>query len=111
MKTATAIAALGLVAIAAAAWLQYLPRALAWFYLAASMLAMALYGIDKQAAIAGRRRIPEATLHGIALAGGWPGALLGQTCFRHKTAKRAFQRVSWLVVLINCSLLGWYVLN
>ncbi len=35
------------------------------------------------------------------LAGGWPGALLGQALFRHKHRKAAFQWVFWLCVLAN----------
>lgn len=61
------------------------------------------YGIDKSAAKRWRRRIPENVLHALALAGGWPGALLGQTVFRHKTVKRSFQAVFWITVIANCA--------
>ncbi|MNM87212.1 hypothetical protein D3C81_993870 [compost metagenome] len=37
----------------------------------------------------------------IALLGGWPGALLAQGLFHHKTSKRSFQRVFWATVVIN----------
>ena len=47
-----------------------------------SALLFGLYGIDKSAAQRGRMRIPEATLHTLAVLGGWPGALLGQRVMR-----------------------------
>lgn len=65
----------------------------------------ALYAFDKAAARAGRRRTAEATLHLLALAGGWPGALLAQRVLRHKTRKQPFQRVFWGTVAGNCVLL------
>ena len=59
-------------------------------YAAVSLLTLTIYAIDKSAARAGGRRMPEATLHLLALAGGWPGALLAQQWLRHKSAKRKF---------------------
>lgn len=66
-------------------------------------VAFIAYGIDKSAARRRRRRIPEKVLHALALAGGWPGALLGQTIFRHKTAKRSFQMMFWMTAIANCA--------
>ena len=57
--------------------------------------------LDKAAAQAGRWRTSEATLHLLALAGGWPGALLAQHWLRHKSAKRAFRAVFWVTVVLN----------
>lgn len=74
-------------------------------YVATSAIAFAAYGIDKAAARSGRRRIPEATLHTLGLFGGWPGALLGQMVFRHKTRKRAFRIVFWATVGLNIAML------
>lgn len=70
-------------------------------YLLASTLAFAAYGIDKAAAIGGAWRIPEAFLHLLGLAGGWPGALLAQRIFRHKNRKVSFQIAFWLVAIVN----------
>ena len=47
--------------------------------------AFAMYGIDKQNAIADKRRIPEKTLLLAALIGGSVGAFAGMRVFRHKT--------------------------
>lgn len=63
--------------------------ALVWYGLLSIML-FGLYGLDKAQAIAEGRRIPEKTMHQLALLGGFPGGLLGRTVFHHKTRKPAF---------------------
>jgi uncharacterized membrane protein YsdA (DUF1294 family) len=57
----------------------------------ASLLCFVTYGWDKLQASYGRRRVPESVLHRLELIGGWPGALLAQRCFRHKTRKSKYQ--------------------
>lgn len=71
----------------------------AWLIGAGSMLFL-FYGIDKQRAIAGGWRIPEAVLHGMALAGGFTGGWAGRILFRHKTRKPSF-----LLILVIATLL------
>ncbi|MCO8123780.1 DUF1294 domain-containing protein [Stieleria sp. TO1_6] len=66
-----------------------------------------MYGEDKSAARNGRWRTSEATLHLVELLGGWPGALVGQEFFRHKTKKLSFQIDFLLIVLTNCAALAW----
>lgn len=76
-------------------------------YLLTSSLAFAAYGIDKAAAIGEAWRIPEAFLHLLGLAGGWPGALIARRVFRHKTRKVSFQLTFWIVTTMNCSAALW----
>ncbi len=66
-----------------------------------SLVTYAVYALDKTAAGQGRRRVPERTLHLLALLGGWPGALLAQQRLRHKTSKTRFLLLFWLTVGIN----------
>jgi len=66
-----------------------------------SVLAFFLYWGDKRKARADTWRTPENILHAVELAGGWPGALLAQQVFRHKTRKVSFQLVFWLIVLLH----------
>ncbi|MBB5203905.1 uncharacterized membrane protein YsdA (DUF1294 family)/cold shock CspA family protein [Inhella inkyongensis] len=74
-------------------------------YSALSMALFVVYGLDKWAAKRGTARVAETSLHLIALMGGWPGALLGQHIFRHKTAKPSFLRWTWAMVALNLLLL------
>jgi uncharacterized membrane protein YsdA (DUF1294 family) len=64
------------------------------------------YGRDKGQAATGGRRIPERTLHLMAFLGGWPGAILGQRQFRHKTKKMSFRIVFWLVLALHLAIVG-----
>ncbi|MDH0745093.1 DUF1294 domain-containing protein [Pseudomonas sp. GD03842] len=66
-----------------------------------SLLAFGLYGYDKQQARRQGHRIAEKWLHSVELLGGWPGALVAQQVFRHKTRKFSFQWVFWLIVLMH----------
>ena len=65
-----------------------------------SMVAYGLYWHDKRRAQSDGWRIPETTLHAFSLLGGWPGAYIAQQHLRHKTAKRWFQFVFWVIVLV-----------
>jgi uncharacterized membrane protein YsdA (DUF1294 family) len=44
-------------------------------------------------------------LHASELLGGWPGALVAQQVFRHKTRKLSYQSAFWLIVTLH--LLFW----
>ena len=68
-----------------------------------NILAFALYGFDKAAARRNGRRIPESQLLLLGLLFAWPGSLIGQQVFRHKTRKRSFQVKFWIVVVLNIS--------
>jgi uncharacterized membrane protein YsdA (DUF1294 family) len=77
------------------------PLWLAALYLGASLLCFIVYAVDKSAARADRRRVPEKTLHLLSVIGGWPGAIVAQQTLRHKTQKVSFRRVFWATVLVN----------
>jgi uncharacterized membrane protein YsdA (DUF1294 family)/cold shock CspA family protein len=94
--------ALGFLAFAGGAvFATGLPWIVSAAYLAASTASYLVYWLDKAAARADGRRIPESTLHLLALVGGWPGALLAQQQYRHKTRKPEFRIVFWFTVLGN----------
>ena len=105
-------AALGVSALALGAALVFL-RVIPLLLLAAitglSLLAYVMYWVDKSAAQRGGQRTPESTLHLVSLAGGWPGALVAQQQFRHKTIKQPFQSVFWATVVLNAAAVAWLV--
>ena len=101
------LAAAFLVFLAGATLAGGLPPAVPGLYLIASAAAFIAYAFDKSAARGDRWRTPERTLHLLALAGGWPGALAAQRLLRHKSSKRAFQTVFWTTVVLNCGALAW----
>ena len=68
--------------------------------------AFAAFAIDKHAAIKHKTRIREATLFGLALAGGSIGALGGMYAFRHKTQKKAFIIGIPLILLFQAAVLA-----
>jgi uncharacterized membrane protein YsdA (DUF1294 family)/cold shock CspA family protein len=76
-------------------------------YVVASLVAVMLYAFDKAAAMNGRWRTTESTLLIAGLLGGWPGALIAQGMFRHKSRKVEFLAPFWISVALNCALLAW----
>ena len=77
-------------------------------YGAVSFVTFFYYAHDKRRAGAAGRRVPEAMLHGLELAGGWPGALLAQRFFRHKSQKKPYQLVFWFIVVVHLAAWGWW---
>lgn len=74
-----------------------------------SVLALLATWQDKRAAVKGTRRFSELGLHAIELLGGFPGALVAQKLFRHKTIKTSYRVVLWLVVALHVAGWIWYV--
>ncbi len=70
-------------------------------YGVASIACFCGYGLDKRAAAHKEWRVSETILLLIGLVGGWPGAIIGQEAFRHKTQKPAFRALFWMSVAIN----------
>lgn len=71
-----------------------------------SLICFVAYYRDKQFAIKGQQRTPEARLHLYEVLGGWPGGLLAQRLIRHKNRKWSYQLVFWLIVLLHLALAG-----
>jgi uncharacterized membrane protein YsdA (DUF1294 family) len=74
------------------------PSWVAIWYAVASLIAFATYAVDKGQAGAEGPRVSERALHALEAIGGWPGALVAQRQFRHKTRKPRFQLIFWLIV-------------
>lgn len=90
-----------LVLYAALDFLWKPPLWIAGWYLLASVVTLVAYAGDKSAASHDRWRTPESTLHLLAIAGGWPGALIAQQLLRHKSTKQQFRQVFWMTVVLN----------
>ena len=71
------------------------------YLLLMSLLAFALYAIDKSRARRGAWRIPERTLILLAYLGGAPGAWIAMTALRHKTKHMKF------LVLVPLAFVLW----
>ncbi len=76
-----------------------------FLYLLMSLIAYILYARDKYSALKSQWRIPENTLHAVEALGGWPGALIAQFSFRHKSAKLPYQILFWTIVTSH--LIAW----
>lgn len=98
-------------AYAFVALLRGLPLWTHLLYAGASTLCLVLYGVDKLAARAGRERIPESMLLSLGTIGGWPGAIVAQQAWRHKTVKRSFRVRFWLSVAVNVAAFAWATLG
>jgi len=109
-----------LLVLPAAALVQSFSR-VAWHFsisylVIISSVTYAIYWHDKRRAQSSGWRIPENILHLLELAGGWPAAYLAQQVLRHKTKKRSYRIVYWLIVsshqlLALDSLLNWKILS
>lgn len=84
----------------------YFLASVAAAYLSLGIITFAVYAWDKAAARRGAWRVPEATLHVLAVLGGWPGALAAQQVLRHKTRKQPFRTVFWFTVGLNSAALA-----
>lgn len=76
-----------------------------WF-LAINVMTLVMYGADKMAARKGMRRVPEATLQVFGVTGGWPGAIVGQQLFRHKTQKQPFKSYFFISVVVSIAMMA-----
>lgn len=79
-------------------------QALVAYLILINALGFLLMHSDKQRAKKKRWRIPEATLMGVAAAGGALGSLLGMYVFRHKTRHIKFTLGVPLLLLLHAGI-------
>jgi uncharacterized membrane protein YsdA (DUF1294 family) len=75
------------------------------YLLVINIATFGLYWVDKRAAIAGTRRIPEFSLLMGGFWGGTLAAIAAQQRLRHKTRKGSFQFKFWALTMIQIGLL------
>ncbi len=93
-------------------WLQAGFGWLLLVYPLVSLISFLQYWQDKAHALRGRWRTPENVLHVTELLGGWPGGLVAQQCFRHKTRKVSYQLVFWAIIALHQALwIDWLLLD
>ena len=95
---ALVFAAAFLAALALAAWSGRITPVLPVIYALLSAVTFGAYRHDKNSALHGGRRMSENALHLLEVFGGWPGALVAQQWFRHKTRKLSYQVIFWTIV-------------
>ncbi|HIE5388410.1 TPA: DUF1294 domain-containing protein [Enterobacter cancerogenus] len=81
------------------------PHPIPTWLLLVNVLTMLIYGGDKLAARREWRRVPESTLLAYGFVGGWPGAIVGQQLFRHKTQKQPFKTYFIISVIVSLAVM------
>ena len=82
-------------------------QALKLYLIIINAIAFLLMLVDKYKAIKKLWRIPEATLMGVAAAGGSFGALVGMYTVRHKTKHKKFTVGIPALMIIQILILKW----
>jgi uncharacterized membrane protein YsdA (DUF1294 family)/cold shock CspA family protein len=72
-----------------------------------SLLNMFLYGADKANAATRKWRVPEVYFHILEILGGWPGSLIAQNDFRHKTRPSSYLWILRGIIAIH--LMAWVI--
>ena len=75
-----------------------------------NLVTLIAYGLDKRAAKKRTWRVSEAQLHTLEFLGGWIGAFIAQKIFRHKTKKRSYQAMFWLMLIFQVCII-YYILT
>jgi uncharacterized membrane protein YsdA (DUF1294 family)/cold shock CspA family protein len=79
-----------------------------YWYLMLTVLALAFYKNDKEAAKRQYWRTSENTLQLLSLLGGWPGALIAQKTLHHKSSKTSFKVIFYITMIINLTGFSWF---
>lgn len=108
VRPITTLSALAfLAALLFAYYKQYIPLIIIWTYLIMGIISFLVYGLDKTKAKNNSWRISENTLHLLDLMGGWLGGFFAQQIFNHKSTKKEFLFVFWLIILMHVSTYYW----
>ena len=94
------------------ALLSYIKLRLDWwiaYLIGLNCATICIYLYDKGASSRDMVRVPEKLLHGMALLGGSPAALISQAAFRHKTIKRSFRRWFWGIIILQIVIIGAFI--
>lgn len=75
------------------------------WYAAISLVTFGVFALDKWMAKGEGRRVPEKLLHILEAIGGWPGAFVAMRTVRHKSRKKSFLLIFWLIV--SAHIAGW----
>ncbi len=76
-----------------------------WAYLfALNLVGFSMYAVDKLAAKRVWFRVPESLLQLLAFLGATPAAIFAQQLFWHKTTKRSFQVLFWMIALFQVAI-------
>ena len=105
------IGVLALLLITFAFFAHKLPPVVAGAYFLFSLISFLAYMKDKYAAQRDAWRTPESTLHLLDAIGGWPGGIIAQKVFHHKTIKQSFQFGFWLSVAANVGGVWWLTVS
>ena len=81
------------------------------YFVIVNIVGFAMMGIDKKRAIRGAWRIPEASLFLVALIGGSIGPILGMNTFRHKTKHWYFKYGMPAILILQLSLLFYFIIR
>ena len=83
------------------------------YILAINLTTIIMYGFDKIKAITGEgMRVPELVLHILEGLGGTIGAILAQVFFSHKKSKAKFFRITWIILILQVTILFFpFMLN
>ena len=81
-------------------------KVILFYFIFINLLAFAIYSFDKYRAIKGSSRVSERELHTFSMIGGFLGATLSMTLFKHKIAKSSFLIkhigiiLAWVIAII-----------
>ena len=75
-------------------------KVILFYFIFINLLTFIIYGLDKWFATRGTTRVSEKELHTLSLIGGFLGATLSMTLFKHKTNKSSFLIKHSVIILL-----------